>query len=355
MAATALAGRRRRCSRSAKPTGRPSTCAVASAIGSSENSGAGPSLGRPKWASRMTLAPLPDEFGDGRRDALDAGGVGDLAVGDRHVEVDAHQHALAADVADVVERLEGGHAGPFRWKIAGTIPRSDDDARLEPRWDEILTRSEIAQAVDVRLGVASVAGCGAGSCPPSRCHCVSVGLRQLRMKAREAVADLAGAQEHRHARHRRGRLEGQAEAGDPALVVDVAHDQLDRAERHAVGIFGVAAEPRRDQRADGQLAARPRSGPARRRLPVRRRSAPDRRRRRRRNPHLPDRLPRGWQTACRAGADSGPARRCRRGRRRRAGPCPGSASSGRRARTSEGRAQRGMRSPRATGLPGATR
>ena len=55
------------------------------------------------------LRALVGEFQDGRRDALDAGRVGHLAVGDRHVEVDADQHALAPDVADPVERLECGH------------------------------------------------------------------------------------------------------------------------------------------------------------------------------------------------------------------------------------------------------
>ena len=97
----------------AKPTGRPSTSAVALAIGSSENSGEGPSFGPAEMGEQDDLGALAGQFGDGRRDALDAGGVGDLAVGDGHVEVDPHQHALAADVADIVEGLEGGHAGSF--------------------------------------------------------------------------------------------------------------------------------------------------------------------------------------------------------------------------------------------------
>ena len=42
----------------AKATGRPMIPATASAIGASENSGSGPPFGRPKCASRMTLAPL---------------------------------------------------------------------------------------------------------------------------------------------------------------------------------------------------------------------------------------------------------------------------------------------------------
>src|SRR5262245_5836756 len=44
------------------------------------------------------LAALVGELGDGRRDALDTGRVGDLAVLNRHVEVDAQQHALVGDV-----------------------------------------------------------------------------------------------------------------------------------------------------------------------------------------------------------------------------------------------------------------
>ena len=40
------------------------------------------------------LAALVGELGDGRGDFLDAGGVGDLAVLHRHVEVDAHKTRL---------------------------------------------------------------------------------------------------------------------------------------------------------------------------------------------------------------------------------------------------------------------
>ena len=54
------------------------------------------------------LAALVGELGDGRDDLLDAGGVGDLAVLHRHVEVDAQQDALAFDVG-VVEAAEGVH------------------------------------------------------------------------------------------------------------------------------------------------------------------------------------------------------------------------------------------------------
>ena len=48
----------RRCSRRRKPTLRPMHVGTAAAIGSSDNRRSGPSFGRPKWASRMTFAPL---------------------------------------------------------------------------------------------------------------------------------------------------------------------------------------------------------------------------------------------------------------------------------------------------------
>ena len=47
------------------------------------------------------LAALAGELGNGRGDLFDAGCVGDLAVGHRHVEVDAHQHAFSFDVGVV--------------------------------------------------------------------------------------------------------------------------------------------------------------------------------------------------------------------------------------------------------------
>ena len=51
------------------------------------------------------LAALVGDLGDGRRDALEPGRVGDAAVFHGHVEVDAQQHALALHV-DVIEGAE---------------------------------------------------------------------------------------------------------------------------------------------------------------------------------------------------------------------------------------------------------
>ena len=57
------------------------------------------------------LAALVGELGDGRGDFLDAGGVGNLAVLHRHVEVDAQQDAFAFDVGiiEAAERVHGRH------------------------------------------------------------------------------------------------------------------------------------------------------------------------------------------------------------------------------------------------------
>jgi hypothetical protein len=55
------------------------------------------------------LAALGCNLGDGRRNALDAREVGDLAGLHRHIEIDPQQHALALHV-DVVEGLELFHA-----------------------------------------------------------------------------------------------------------------------------------------------------------------------------------------------------------------------------------------------------
>ena len=67
---------------------------------------------RPLRAAEMReqddLAALVGDLGDGRRDALDAGRVGDLAVLHRHVEVDAQQDALVLHVG-LVEGAERRH------------------------------------------------------------------------------------------------------------------------------------------------------------------------------------------------------------------------------------------------------
>ena len=51
------------------------------------------------------LAALVGNLADSGSHALDAGRVGDLAVFDRHVEIDAHEHALARHVG-FIERVE---------------------------------------------------------------------------------------------------------------------------------------------------------------------------------------------------------------------------------------------------------
>jgi hypothetical protein len=75
------------------------------------------------------LAPFVGDLLDGRRDALDAGCVGDLAVLHRHVEIDAQQHALVSHV-NAIESAKRGHdnstlqtgGGPSGGMTAGGTP-----------------------------------------------------------------------------------------------------------------------------------------------------------------------------------------------------------------------------------------
>ncbi len=65
-------------------------------------------LGPAEMREQDHLAVGIGDLGDGVGGALDAGGVGDDAVFDRYVEVDAHQHAQALHV-DMVEGAEFVH------------------------------------------------------------------------------------------------------------------------------------------------------------------------------------------------------------------------------------------------------
>ena len=60
-------------------------------------------LGAAEMGEQNDLGVGPGKLQDRRRDALDARRVGDLAVLDGDVEVDAQEHALPGDVADIVE------------------------------------------------------------------------------------------------------------------------------------------------------------------------------------------------------------------------------------------------------------
>ena len=62
-------------------------------------------LGAAEMRQQDHLAALGGNFGDGGRDAFEAGSVGDAAVFRGDVEVDAQQNALALDV-DVIEGAE---------------------------------------------------------------------------------------------------------------------------------------------------------------------------------------------------------------------------------------------------------
>ena len=58
-------------------------------------------LGRPKCDSTITLAPSRASLAMVGKHARDAGRVGDDAAFDRHVEIDADEHALAMHIDPV--------------------------------------------------------------------------------------------------------------------------------------------------------------------------------------------------------------------------------------------------------------
>ena len=87
----------------AKATGSPNAFASAGSTGCSDIAVTRLPSGRPKCDSTMTLRALVRKLADRRSPPLDARRVGDRAVLHRHVQVDAHQHALAR-ASSVVER-----------------------------------------------------------------------------------------------------------------------------------------------------------------------------------------------------------------------------------------------------------
>ena len=71
-----------------------------------------PALRAAEMGEQDHLGALVGELADGRQHALDAGGVGDLAVLHRHVEIDAQQDALALHLGGV-EGAELAHDSLF--------------------------------------------------------------------------------------------------------------------------------------------------------------------------------------------------------------------------------------------------
>ncbi len=71
------------------------------------------SLRAPEMREQHDLAALAGDLADRRQHALDARRIGHAAVLHRHVEVDAHQHALAARI-EAVEGAEALHSDVLR-------------------------------------------------------------------------------------------------------------------------------------------------------------------------------------------------------------------------------------------------
>jgi hypothetical protein len=77
------------------------------------------------------FAALVGDLADGLSDALDAGGVRDLAVLDRDVEIDAHKHAFAPEVG-LIERAEHDYR-PGRAVSTHTIATVNQSSRVGVR------------------------------------------------------------------------------------------------------------------------------------------------------------------------------------------------------------------------------
>src|SRR5262245_33158928 len=71
-------------------------------------------LRAPEMGEQDHPAALVRDLPDGRSDALDAGRISDLAVLDRHVEIDAHEHALPPDIG-LIEGAEHVSSPSVRW------------------------------------------------------------------------------------------------------------------------------------------------------------------------------------------------------------------------------------------------
>ena len=78
----------------AKATGRLTTSATAAATGLQRERLVRLALGAAEMGHEDDLAALVGDLADRRRDALDAGEIGDPPVFDRNIEVDAQQDAL---------------------------------------------------------------------------------------------------------------------------------------------------------------------------------------------------------------------------------------------------------------------
>ena len=105
-------------------TARPSSRARCAATGSSENSGFGLPLGRPRCDARITVAPVLERVLDGRERRADARVVLDAPFLDRHVEIDADEDTLPAHVEVTDRQLRHGTT-PCRGRKTRTLGFGD--------------------------------------------------------------------------------------------------------------------------------------------------------------------------------------------------------------------------------------
>ena len=130
-------------------TSAPISSPSRSATGASERSGSGPS-GRPRCETRISSAPRSRRSSIVGSAARIRDVVGDPAIGERHVEVDPHEHAAPLDLRVADARLR--EAQPPRGREADgrdqpSAPR--EPARLEHLGGELDTAVRVAPLVVV--------------------------------------------------------------------------------------------------------------------------------------------------------------------------------------------------------------
>src|SRR6516162_2856763 len=110
----------------------------------------------PEMGEQDHLTALVGNLADGRSHALDAVHVGDLTVLDRHVEIDAHEHALAPHVG-LIERVE--HVSAHCSRVRSACP---SQPRLKPHSLSYLdiTRTSPTETDDLDFVLAAAVGDG---------------------------------------------------------------------------------------------------------------------------------------------------------------------------------------------------
>ncbi len=126
-----------------KPTGWPVRSATVEADDFERKLGIDLALGAAEMGQQDHLAIVAHDLADGGDQALDAGGIGDFAIGDRHVQIGAQQHALAGEI-EFIEGLEMcAHGDPARCQsvpVRSRMDREGEGAGCASSWHALVVR-----------------------------------------------------------------------------------------------------------------------------------------------------------------------------------------------------------------------